>query len=213
MRQCMIGIVTLLAASTLYAEPPKLTLKEESKSGSRWVVVRAETQGKEVKFVPGPGLDPFPLSLPEKKVFVAIAEGKGPWKVQAYTSLNDELSDLVEITVGGSTSPPVTPPTNPPTQPPVTTGLYFLIVRPDGPASPAFTNNMKLTEWQTLIKLGHSVKDKTASEAATFGVRPTTLPAVARLIISPDGKSSKLFDIVPLPTTGADILRLPEGVK
>lgn len=206
-------LALLVTASMLYADPPKLTLKDETKPGSKWVTVRADTPGKAVKFVPGPGLDPFPFSLPDGKVFVAIAEGKGPWSVSAYTSLNDELSDLVTVTVGGSTAPPVTPPVQPPISPPETSGLYFLVIRPDGPASPAFTNTMKLTEWQTLIKNGHSVKDKSATEAAAFGVKPGTLPAVARLTISADGKSSKLFDVVPLPTTGVDILKLPEGVK
>lgn len=211
-RMNLVTVAVLLAANTLYAEPPKLALKDATRQGSKWIEIRAETSGKNVKFLPGPGLDPFPLTLPDSKVFVAIWDGKAPWVVSAYTSLNDELSDLATITVGGVV-PPITPPVTPPISPPETSGLYFMVIRPDGPASPAFTNTMKLTEWQTLVKLGHSVKDKTATEARAFGIPFAHVPCVARLTISADGKSSKLVDVIPLPTTGADILKLPTGIK
>lgn len=206
-------VAVLLLASTLHAEPPKLVLKDSTKQGSKWIKIEAETPGKIVRFVPGPGLDPFPM--PEalgSKTFVAIWDGKDPWIVSAYTSLNDEPSDFVTITIGGTT-PPVTPPITPPISPPETSGLYFLIIRPDGPSSPAFTNTMKLTEWEILVKLGHQVKPKTASEAVAFGIKGFTAPCVAILSISQDGKTSKLERIVPFPTTGADILSLPNGIK
>lgn len=115
----------------------------------------------------------------------------------------------------GTDPPPVTPaPKDPPAPPP--TSLYFLVVRADGPASPAFTKAMSLPEWDALRAAGHRVKDRTAGEAAALGVTvpPLALPAVVTLRPSPDGKTSTVVrPAVSLPTTGGGVLDLTKGVN
>lgn len=104
-------------------------------------------------------------------------------------------------------------PKDPP--PPRPVSLYFVIVRADGPADPAFTRVMGLPEWDTLRAAGHYVKDRTVSEAALLGVTVGgQLPAVVTLKKSADDKTSVVArTAVPLPTTGSGILDLPKGVE
>lgn len=113
--------------------------------------------------------------------------------------------------------PPKPPPVVDPPVPPKPTVYYFLVVRPDGPASPAFTKTMSLPAWTELRKAGHSAKDKTLTEAVALGVKlpdGTTLPVVVTLQESADKKSSKIVrPAVALPTTDEAILDLPKGVK
>ena len=112
--------------------------------------------------------------------------------------------------------PPVTPPVTPdPGQP--AGGLYFVVVRPAGPASPAFTAAMGLPEWATLRAAGHRVKDFDPARAVELlgaGVVPagTQLPVVVTLREQPGG-STVVRGPVPLPATGAAVLDLPRGVR
>lgn len=114
--------------------------------------------------------------------------------------------------------PPKPPPVvDPPVTPPKPAVYYFLVVRPDGPASPAFTKTMGLPAWTELRKAGHGVKDKTLTEAAALGVKladGTTLPVVVTLQEAADKKTSKIVrPAVALPTTDDAIADLPKGVK
>jgi hypothetical protein len=111
---------------------------------------------------------------------------------------------------------PKDPPVDPIKPPRPTAALYFLVVRPDGPALPDFTAYMANPGWDELRKAGHAVKDKTLGEAAALGVTVppgTILPAVVTLRVNPDNKSSTVVvPARPLPAPG-DIAKLPEGAK
>lgn len=117
---------------------------------------------------------------------------------------------------GAAPQPPPAPPVTPdPGQP--AGGLYFFVVRPAGPASPAFTAAMSLPEWQTLRAAGHRVKDFDPDGAVRLlgaGVVPagTQLPVVVTLREQPGG-STVVRGPVPLPATGAAVLDLPRGVR
>lgn len=91
---------------------------------------------------------------------------------------------------------------------------YFAVVRPDGAASPAFTKTMQDPAWAQLRLKDHTVKDFTATDARDrlkIDTGAVPLPAVVTLVVARDGKSSFLArPAVPLPTTGADILKLAE---
>ncbi len=106
-------------------------------------------------------------------------------------------------------------PVDPPPPPPdVAKGpFYFQVVRPDGPAHPAFTAIMRDPAWNTLRAAGHSVKDYTLTDYARAGFRlpaGTLIPTVVTLKVAADRKSSTVVvPARPLPTTGADILNLP----
>lgn len=121
---------------------------------------------------------------------------------------------------GGTPGDPVKPPPGvdppPPAEPPpVTAGLYFMVIRPDGPASQAFTAAIGNPGWVELVKAGHTVKDVTLSEAARLGYTlesGTTVPAVVVLRPAADGKSSAELKTVPMPTTRESILKLVEGL-
>ncbi len=136
-----------------------------------------------------------------------------------YFSYNDvkkqvEVKEETQyLTFGGSIEPPVKdPPVKDPDiiPPPTPKKFYFLVVRADGPADPAFTQKMADPNWATLRSKGHQVKDKTVTEAAALGIRVTSTPSVVTLVVSADGKSSTIYRAgVPLPS-GADILKLAE---
>lgn len=123
-----------------------------------------------------------------------------------------EVTRDVTVTDGaaGPVDPPPVGPVDPVDPPPPSASLYFLLVRPDGPAAPGFTAALDLAEWDTLRAAGHRVKDKTASEAAALGfaVPAPQLPAVVTLREGPTG-SAVVRGAVPLPTTGAGVLALP----
>ncbi len=104
------------------------------------------------------------------------------------------------------TKPPVTPPPSP------TTSLFFLIVRPNGPASPEFVSILANPAWDDLRKLGHTVKDRTLDELGPLYRIPTgtTLPCVVTLAVGADGRSTVVRGPVDLPTTSDAIRRLAE---
>ena len=102
------------------------------------------------------------------------------------------------------------PPTNPKDPPVTPTGLYLMVVRPDGPATARFTQTMGMAEWDTLRNAGHKVKDFAFTDSKPFVTLPanTSLPAVA--VLEEGATTSKLLRVVPLPSTGAGILDLPK---
>lgn len=97
-------------------------------------------------------------------------------------------------------------------EPPKQTGLYFLVVRPDGPATAQFTKVMGDPAWNTLRKAGHLVKDFGVTDAAKWTPAPDTLPAVVTLLEA-NGQSKVVRAAIPMPTTSAAILDLPKGVS
>lgn len=115
----------------------------------------------------------------------------------------------------GSPTSPIPPPKKDPDPIGVPATYYFLVVRPDGPAHPNFTQAMLMPGWTKLRGLGHSVKDKTATEAARLGVTlpgGTVLPTVVTLKTSAT-ESVVVRGPVPMPNTDQEILRLTEGLK
>jgi hypothetical protein len=206
------------------ADPPKLTIPAEIKADpGEWVLVVPDTTAKAVTYVSLDGLAPFPTSeLKDPRKLIVTTGKAGRYRFTAVGSLNDEhASASFTIVVGGAGTTPVKPtPTDPPTDPPDTpdpkpTAYYFLIVRPDGPASAEFTRTMGLPAWDALRKAGHLVKDKTLAEAVGLGLSipgGTTLPTVVTLVQG-ETKSKVVRDPVPLPTTDAAVQDLPKGVK
>ena len=189
----------------------------------RLAAVKVESDGADTKWFADDGLDVFREYDPDAKVIRlrVIGYAPGRYKLTAITCKGDKLSDpAVCVVVVGKAPPKVPPGTEPPgseppgTDPPTTpTGLYFLIVRPDGPAHPEFTKYMGSPGWGELLKAGHLVKDKTLSGAASLGVTippGTALPAVVTLRVSADGKTSSVVSVRPTPAP-ADIVKLPEG--
>jgi hypothetical protein len=149
-----------------------------------------------------------------------------PYRAQyslAWLTVGELDGVMTTITVegGAGSPPPIVPPIVPPKEdpkdppPPPTGTYYFLVVRPDGPASPAFTAAMALPAWAELRKSGHKFKDKTTTEAKTLNLElpaGTQLPCVVTL--STEGGVSKIVrGPVPLPLTDAAVRALPEGVK
>lgn len=209
-------LAVLLVPTPALSAPPKLVLPPEVRGDvGAFVPIPAVTDGKTVTWkVIDPGLNMFPAELlKDTKTAVVSSAVAGRYRVIAVTAAGDEVSQFAEtlVVIGNAAKPP---PTDPPPQPPA--ALYFLVVRPDGPAAPAFTRAMSLPEWRALEAAGHKVKDKTATEARKLGVvvpPVVAAPYVVVLRVSADGLSSAVLrDSVPLPATGADVLKLPDLV-
>lgn len=126
----------------------------------------------------------------------------------------EEISDTDYpfVFAGPTLPPPVVPPPGTDPKPP-TGALYFMVIRANGPAAPDFTTVMRNAAWDTLRTAGHSVGDKTVSEARLFGLpTPATLPAVVTLRAESD-HSVVVRPAVPLPTTSEGILALPAAAR
>lgn len=218
--------LVLLTALSAFAEPPKVTLPAKVE-GQSFAVLSAETDGKAVEYVPlDKGLEFFPAQLLRDSKVAVVFGPKGSYRVLAYSGNADGPSKPAYTTVvlGGAAPPapgpgPNPPPTDPPVTPPAPAPgakLYFLVVRPDGPASPAYTRTMQLPAWLVLRASGHMVKDFTVSEAAKFNLPApgVAAPYVVTLRLSADGSASTVArDAVPLPSTSEGILELPKGVR
>lgn len=211
--------VLWLALPTLaFAAPPEVEVpaKVIGDPGA-FVVITAKTDAKNAQFYAiDPGINLFPPGLLTDPKTTVVTAPKGEYRVLVYAGNVDGASapKIVVVVIGdGKPVPPVKP--DPPVTPPPTTAFYFLIVRPDGPASPAFTATMGLPAWGDLKRAGHTFKDKTVSEAAAFGVvlpNGTALPCVVTLDNS--GENSKIVrGPVPLPTDSSGIVKLPTEVK
>lgn len=221
MRHLLSAAVLASCAALAVAAPPSLDFPAENRPANGYVIVEPKTDAKSVVYVALDGVFPFPSSqLRDPRSFVLPAGGlkDGTYRFMAVAAseTGDQVTKLLTVVVGapvpddGKRPPVVIDPPHPPAA-----KLYFLVVRPDGPASAAFTKLMAMPEWQTLRGQGHKVKDRTATEAAPIlGAAPPAagLPAVFTLAVSPDGKSSTIVrPAVPLgAATGADILKLPE---
>ncbi len=218
MTRLRFSLAVLVATAGLaFADPPTLTLPPKVEGGS-FAVIAAVTDGKAVEYVPlDKGLEFFPATLLRDPKVAVVFGPKGAYRVLAYTGNADGPSKPVYTTVvlGGATVP-IDPPKDPPKDPPVTGGkLYFVVVRANGPATPAFTKVMSDPAWGEIRAKGHLVKDFTTDEAAKLNlpVPTVSVPHVVTLRMSEDGSSSVVArPAVFLPTTGADILKLMEGV-
>lgn len=105
------GCVWALALCALAAPPVEVPGEVKGDVGA-FVAIRATTAGKVVKFVPlDPGLNVFPADLlADKKATVVSASKPGKYRVLAYSSVKDDPTEPVVVTVViGDGAPPVPP--------------------------------------------------------------------------------------------------------
>lgn len=231
-----------LFAAVAVAAPPTLEIPAEVRPAGEYVTIRPKTDAVSITYVGLSGVDAFPSDLlKDARHFVLPTRGlaTGVYKFAAVASSATGEQARVDFVVPIGTNPgpiidppttpvptptptptpnptpaPNPPPVDPPTTPaPVPAVYYFLAIRADGPADPAFTRAMALPAWDQLRFLGHSVKDKTISEAKAIGyVLPAgaPLPAVVTLQVSADGKRSTVVrHAIAMPTTDDGVLKLP----
>lgn len=214
MRATHALLLSVLLAASALAAPPAVEVPAETVASGDYVTVVPKTDAKAVSYLGLSGVDPFPSALlKDSKTFVLPVRGlaQGEYRFAGVASLNDEHTVFYfKVRVGKVTVPPVDPPGNPPVDPPTTpTSLYFMIVREDGPASPAFTRLMSLPAWATIRGKGHSVKDFSLTDARKLNaVIPagTVLPAV--IVLKIEGGVSRV--VRPAATVPADPLKLLE---
>jgi len=243
MRFPLIPLLFLpLFAAVAVAAPPTLEIPAEVRPAGEYVTIRPKTDAVSITYVGLSGVDAFPGDLlKDPRHFVLPIRGlkDGAYRFAAVASSATGEQARVDFVVPiGQSPPPVTdppttpvptptptptppttpapnpPPVDPPTTPaPVPAVYYFLAIRADGPADPAFTRAMALPAWDQLRFIGHQVKDKTVSEAKAIGyVLPAgaPLPAVVTLQVSADGKRSTVVrHAIAMPTTDEAILKLP----
>jgi hypothetical protein len=210
-----------IVAKSVAFNPPAVL---ESKGGFATYLPPPEV--KAVEYIALDGEEPFPVQIVggSPTAFVFFTRSLPPKNYRFVGVASDAGGNLTRrefvVPVGAppKTDPPVTPPTTP-TDPPVVDPpvekplFYFLIVRPDGPASAAHTKLMQSPAWKTLRDAGHTVKDNTLTQASASGVTivdGTILPVV---VILKGADGSAVLKTVPAPTADADILDLAKAVK
>lgn len=212
-------LVLTAVCGLVWSAPPTVTLpaKVEGEAGD-FIPVVATTTGEAVKYVAlDPGLKVFPSAFLKDPKTTVVLGAKGQYRLLAYTGTADGPSEpvIVLVVIGGATEPPKKDP--PKKDPPIgTSGYYFLLVRADGPASPDFTKVVSNPAWNQLRMKGHSVKDKTVTDAKKLGVSlpaGTQLPCVVTLKVDMDGgESSIVRQAVPLPSTEDEINKLTDDL-
>ncbi len=217
----ILSALLFFAAATAAASPPTLGLPAEVRPANGYARLSPKTDAVSVVYVALDGVYPFPseeLRDPRRFVLPAAGLSVGRYRfvaVAASKTGEQTQGEFVVVVERGGTPVPDPKPKDPP-PPPADGKFYFLVVRPDGPAPPAFTAAMGLPEWDTLRAAGHKVKDKTAAESKLLNVivPDNQLPAVVTLRTAADGETSTIVrPAVPLPTTGAGVLDLPKGVR
>lgn len=212
---CRAFLVLLLLTSPAWSQPLTLPAEIKGLPGS-FISVPAKTDGKTVRWVVlDNGLQLFPVELLRDSKTAVVTGPTGTYRVLAYTSIKDVPSEpaICVVTIGTPNQPPPQSPPPPPQAPPELTNYYFLIVRDDGPASPAFSKIMADPAWADVVKAGHSYKDKTRTDAEKILRIPVppilSLPQVFRLRVK-GGVSTIVGDPFPLPTTSEGIRKLLE---
>jgi len=205
------------------AAPPQLELPAEARPVNGYVIVAPKTDAVSITYVALDDVFPFPgEQLRDAKTFVlpaaGLAEGRYRFVAVAAGKGGEQTSKSLVVVIGTPPKKDDPPPKKDDPVDPVepATKFYFLVVRPDGPAAPAFSKAMNLPEWNALRAAGHKVKDATATEAlgVKFVADPAALPVVVTLVVSADGKKSTIVrPAVPMPTAGPAVLELPKGVR
>lgn len=199
--------------------------KEVTGVAGTFITIRGESSGEIGYIAKTSGISVFPADLlTDKKATVVVANVPGTYHIIAASCINNKVvfaETTILVTDGKNPAPPgpVTPPgpiTPPVTPPTPATSLYFVVIRPDGPAAPDFTAYMANPGWKELMSKGHLAKDKTVTEARALGIQlpdGTELPCIVTLAVSADGKSSTIVRGATRLPAPADIVKLPEGVK
>lgn len=193
-----------------FAAPPKLEFPAELKPTGDYVTHKPKTDAVSIVYIGLSGVDAFPSEfLKDGRDFIlptrGIANGVYKFSAVAASTTGEQIRQDFTVVIGNAK-----PITDPPTS-----NLYFLVVRPDGPAEPSFTKVWSMKEWDSLAFMGHSFKDKGLTDATVsltaLGISipdQTKLPCVFTL------RSKKLVaGPSPLPTTPDGILQLARGVK
>lgn len=210
MRFLYVPLLALLLAATAFGQPP-IAVPEGGFADHTIAVPK----GASViwRFSPNPVQKAN--GLPPGRIIFAGEKGKTYTATAIIVDFDAKTVTDADylFTFGGETVPPPKKPVDPPVDPIPSTSLYFLVVRADGPADPSFTKIMESPAWATLKAAGHTVKDKTVTEAALLNIpRPAILPCVITLKDGP--VNSKIVrEAIPLPTTTEGISKLAEGVK
>jgi len=213
-----VAVLAPAPRSASFAPPAVL----EPKAG--YAIYLPPDDVKSAVYVALDGEEPFPIAEVggSATAFVFPTRGLAPKNYRFVGVASDKDGNLTrkEFAVPVGTVPPKNPPVTPPkVDPPAKTDpaatYYFLIVRPDGPAAPMFTANMRLPAWEKLRAAGHLVKDYTVKDAAKAGYTVpdgTPLPVVVTLKET-ETNSAIVRGPIAMPTTEAAILDLPKGVK
>lgn len=102
---CMLVVTSILSAAATISLPPEI-----KGDVNDWIVVKAVSSGKSIKWVPiTPGLKVFPVELlKDTKCLIVSASNAGTYKLLAYTGDETGPSDpaFTNIVLGGSPVPP-----------------------------------------------------------------------------------------------------------
>lgn len=210
----------LAASSGLCAAPPEVPVEVTAPQDKVREIVVKVPDGKILQYRAVGDKVAFREMKTDSKgeaVFWLISETGGRSHI-VWWFKNEDGSSATNINSEAAppTIPPTKPPTDPPDAPPGTATYYFLVIRPDGPASPEFTKIMSLPGWADIKKKGHQYKDKTVSAAAQDInlTLPPGGPMPCVVTLSTTGGVSKIVrGPIALPTTDVGLAAMVAGVK
>lgn len=201
----------LFTAVSLMAAPPEVEYPKEIRPGqlARVVIKSDKVVGTVKSFKDDEAFFEELAKKPGQQRYVFQADLPGTYII-AYWFQGELEGTLCTITVKKPGEKPVDPPAKP-----IGDANYFLIIRPDGPASPEFTKILELPAWQTLKDQGYRFKLKTQAQAlADIGVKPPAgakIPCIIALSINLEETESRVVnDNIAFPTTEEGILKLRE---
>jgi hypothetical protein len=217
-------VLSLVASGAIGQDAPKITIPADLKPVAGYVRFTPDTNANTVVYIPLDEAYPFPSEeLRDGRRFILPVMGlkDGTYRFVAVAT-KDDVPTIVSfsVKVGDATQPPPTKPTDPvppvkPTDPPTADGkVFFLLVRPDGPAQADYVRILSDPAWDEHRKAGIVVKDKTFSDSRSIYTAPsgTPLPFVVTLR-SGKTESIVISGPVALPTTSDGIRKLAEGTK
>jgi hypothetical protein len=122
MPSCILLALALLFALRAAADdpPPALRVADVKATVGDWIVLRAETDGRVVRWKAldrGICLAPPELTLRDPKVTLATSRKPGKYRVACVTAKGDVPSEIIEFVVTVEADGPDPPPPNPPVPP------------------------------------------------------------------------------------------------
>lgn len=169
---------------------------------------------KDVRYIALDGEEPFPTSLigGDPKAFLFLSRGLPEKNYRFIGVASDKEGNLTQkaFAVRVGKPPVVVEPPKPKDPPAAPATFFFLVIRPDGPAAPAFTRTMSDPAWGKLRAAGHRVRDMTLTEAGEFA-KGLAVPLPAVVTLGEDAvKSWVVRPGIALPATAEAILALPK---
>lgn len=214
MTRFLLSAITSLIAIVAFAAPPSLEVPAEITPSGEYARFTPKTDAVAITYVGLSGVDAFPSEeLRDSRRFLLPTRGlaAGRYRFAAVAASKDGEQTRADFTVVVGSAPKPPAPGPGPVDPAPSGKFYFVIVRPDGPAVPAFVQYMAAAGWSELAKAGHQYKDKTLTEARALGLdipAGTLLPCIVTL--RADGTLARGPITAPQPDA---ISKLPEGVK